>query len=218
GIYASRIQAYNNLGVCYTEWGRYTEAEGALRTALDFSVQSEFGLKDKMVSLDNLAILSYEQRKFEDSLNYARMSLEANAPLESRRAWLCSLGIAGLCSLHLGRLADAREYEREISIGPKLEEYWLSDISYAEIFLARMQHHRGRTPAAVARLEWCAEAFEGRDFFCSNRMKVERLRLSLDRNRDVALRDIRNLLPELRAALAGTLASRLEEVLNRVHP
>lgn len=216
GLHGSSLQIHNNLGVCYIEGGRYDEAERFLQRALELSLPINTAVKDSLVALDNLGILEFERGEYEAAIQYARRSLAANQPIKSRRSWFCSLGLIGLCSLQLGRMADAAESERELRLGPDLHDYWLSDISYVEIFLARILTYRGDRTSGIQRLRESYRAFEGRDFFCCNRMKVEQLRLARAEQPRAVLAEARNLLPQLKAAGARPLAERLSAVVDRL--
>lgn len=211
GLYGHLFHLYNNFGLCYLEWGRYPEAEVLLRKAFDVSSTS-WG--DSLVAADNLGILCFETQRFEEALQLALQSLEANTPLRSPRSWFAATAMAGLTYLHLGKLAEAGECEREVRLALETYEYWLADISYVEVFLARMLVYRGHAGKAIDRLQDAAKRYDDRDFFCASRLRLELIRLQLSRNPDIRMPE----LGSFRERLVDASAYPLVEQLDRVYP
>jgi tetratricopeptide (TPR) repeat protein len=212
-LYSSLFRLHNNLGVCYTEQGRYSEAraqfELASRAGRDFG-----GPDEERLAEDNLAMLNFEMSNFAYALQVARAAAEATAPRSSRTLYYRQ-GIIGLCSLELGLLAQAFEAKREIDLLFDQHEYWSNDVSYVETFLARMLVLEDRVAAARSRLETAIEIYRPRDLMCRSRLELELARIDLKRDPSAALARAEGMLEVLRGTGARPLIDRFEEIADR---
>lgn len=68
------FQILQNLGLSLSDQGRYTEAEGYLRAAMELGWQHSLAAKDQAVSLNNLGFCLYGQERVEEALVYFRKS------------------------------------------------------------------------------------------------------------------------------------------------
>lgn len=130
-----------------------------------------------VIARANQLIMEYERGKI-DQLNESAHSLIAlNRTVAN---WWCDLtawSILGLCALGRGDVEEARRCRREVLLRYEGRDFWISDVSYAEIFLARLSSLEGEVEGAVGRLEEAIAAYEDRDVLCRSRMRLERARL-----------------------------------------
>ncbi len=211
GFWDQRLRALNNLGVCMLEQGKFAEAEE------QFSSVARAGGPDapKEIpgALNNLLITEYERGNYESVIELGRKHL--GEPFLQARLRVGVLGVLGLACLELGRLAQAREYESVILTDTAYGEGLSNDVSYVEIFRARMASLDGNVEGAERRLREKVETFTSRDYYCAARMKVELLRSMASHSPALALGGARELRPRLAAAHAVPLVARLDGIIAR---
>lgn len=212
-LYGKLFSLHNNLGVCYTDQGRYADALVQLDEATRVAEELR-GTGELSTVADNLAMLHLERGEYELALRTVRgamTSSTARAPRElfHRHA------LTGLCSLELGLLAQAFEAKREIELLLQQHEYWGSDVSYVETFLARMLVLEGRPETARERLESAVEIYRPRDLMCRARLELELVRLDLKVDSAGALERAEAMLAVLRGTGARPLIDRFEELADR---
>jgi tetratricopeptide (TPR) repeat protein len=200
---------HNNLGVCYIERGRYSDAERELSKAGEC-----VGTEDSTVAIDNLAILQVERAEWELAARTTR-AITSSAETRSSRRLFLHHAINGLASLELGRLAQAFESKREIELLFQSHEYWSNDMSYVETFLARMLAMEGKENEARTRLETALEVYHGRYMMCRSRLELELARLDLRSDPGASLRRCERMLERLRGSGARPLIERFEELADR---
>jgi tetratricopeptide (TPR) repeat protein len=212
-LFGTLFSLHNNLGVCYTDQGRYGDAllqfEEAARLGREFSVTGEAS-----TVADNLAMLHLERGEHDLALRTVRGAM-TKATSRSPRELFHRHALIGLCSLELGLLAQAFEAKREIDLLFQQHEYWGSDVSYVETFLARMLVMEGRPEAARARLETAVEIYQPRDVMCRARLELELVRLDLKTDPAGALERAESMLETLRGTGARPLVDRFEELADR---
>jgi tetratricopeptide (TPR) repeat protein len=211
-MYDALFALHNNLGVCYTELGRYGEAQRQLEEAA--RVGDELGRQRSTVAAENLAMLHLERGEHDLALRTVRGAM-TKATSRSPRELFHRHALIGLCSLELGLLAQAFEAKREIDLLFQQHEYWGSDVSYVETFLARMLVMEGRPEAARARLETAVEIYQPRDVMCRARLELELVRLDLKTDPAGALERAESMLETLRGTGARPLVDRFEELADR---
>lgn len=211
GLLNQRIKVLNNLGVCYLEQGRWLEAQqqftGVVRAGGAVAPKTVPG------AASNLLILQYEQGYYEDALEWGRRCLKELPP--QTRLRLGILSILGLIYMERGQLLKAREIEKLIRDKPERDVGWSNDISYVEIFAARMSAIDGEVAAAERRLTQKIEEFVDRDFYCMSRMKVELIRSIASHSPYRALEDAESLRPLLSKAQAVPLVERVDRIVSR---
>lgn len=211
GFLDQRLRVLNNLGVCLLEQGRLQEAEE------QFSAVARSGgsvaPKEIPGALNNLLITEYEKGDFESTLALGRKHLRE--PSLQTRLRVGLLGVLGLASLKVGRLAQAREYENLIHTDTEYGDGLSNDVSYVEIFLARMAVIDGKNHQAEDRLREKVDTFASRDFYCAARMEVELLRTVASHSPGLALEKALELRPSLAAAHAAPLVTRLDGIVAR---
>jgi tetratricopeptide (TPR) repeat protein len=212
-LYATLFVLHNNLGVCYTEQGRYPEARGQLEEAARVG-QELIGPSDAAIAADNLCLLYFELGEYEVALRNIQEHPKAG-DTRSPRSLFLRHALVGLCALELGLLSKAFELKREIDLLLKQREYWSSDVSYVEAFLARMLVLEGKPEAARARLETALEVYRGRDMMCRSRLELELARIDLKTDPGAALERAQNMLEVLRGTGARPLIERFEEMVDR---
>lgn len=218
-VYGALQSLHNNLGVCYTEQGRYAEA--AAQFELAARAGTEFGrLGERSLVAENMAMLHIEQSDFEQALKLA-LPIGGNAEARSARALHYRYGVIGLCSLELGLLAQAFEAKREIELLFHQHEYWSNDVSCVETFLARMLVLEDRVDEARERLEKAIEVYRPRDLLCRSRLELELARIELKHDPVAALARSEKMLETLRGTGARPLIDRFDELADRArrrHP
>lgn len=170
--------ALNTYGVLLLEQGRYEEARRVLGEAIGLA-RAAAAVQDQVVVTGNLLLVEHESGNHERAVALAEevLSLSGRAPL----VW-CTIGawsILGLYALERGDLETARGYHDEIQEHATGRDFWISDASYAEIFLARFGVLEGDTAGALARLDQAIAAYADREFFCRSRLQLERARIML---------------------------------------
>jgi tetratricopeptide (TPR) repeat protein len=211
-LFGALFGLHNNLGVCYTEQGRYEEATSHLTAAI--RAGEEFGVRgDRGIASDNLALLHFERGAFKHALESARPA-NAFSPSAPRSLYYRH-AIVGLCSLELGLLAQAFEAKREIEILFDQHEYWSNDMSYVEMFLARMLVLEDRVDEARERLATAIEVYRQRDVLCRARLELELGRIELKRDPAGALERATRMQETLRGTGARPLVDRFEELADR---
>jgi tetratricopeptide (TPR) repeat protein len=212
-LYGSVFGPRNNLGVCYIEQGRFGEASQQLEEAT--RVGKEFGgPSGAAIATDNFVMLNLERGDYRLALKSAREALD-RASKRSARGLFFSYAIVGLCSLELGLLAQAFEAKREIEILFDQHEYWSNDMSYVEMFLARMLVLEDRVDEARERLATAIEVYRQRDVLCRARLELELGRIELKRDPAGALERATRMQETLRGTGARPLVDRFEELADR---
>jgi tetratricopeptide (TPR) repeat protein len=211
-MYDALFALHNNLGVCYTELGRYGEAQQQLEKAA--RVGDELGRQRSTVAAENLAMLHLERGEYELALRTVRGAM-TKATTRSPRELFHRHALIGLSSLELGLLAQAFEAKREIDLLFQQHEYWGSDVSYVEMFLARMLVMEGRPEMARERLEAAVEIYRPRDLMSRARLELELVRLELKTHPTKALERAEAMLETLRGTGARPLVDRFEELADR---
>ena len=180
GLYDRVFQVRNNLGVCLQEQGRYSEAHVQFAAAARIS-DTQAAPNGSVITTDNLAILNYESGDYREAYDLAGRALRSHGRLYDR-SWFTRLGIRGLAALALNDTLDARECFREAKLGlPHLTKL-PSDVSYIEIFIARMLLSEGDRERAKARLSAAIRRSRPRELLSSVRMEIEKLELERRRN------------------------------------
>jgi tetratricopeptide (TPR) repeat protein len=212
-MFGTLFSLYNNLGVCYTDQGRYPDAilqfEEAARLGSELSVSGEAS-----TVADNLAMLHLERGEYELALRTVRGAM-TKATTRSPRELFHRHALIGLSSLELGLLAQAFEAKREIDLLFQQHEYWGSDVSYVEMFLARLLVMEGRPEMARERLEAAVEIYRPRDLMSRARLELELVRLELKTHPTTALKRAEAMLETLRGTGARPLVDRFEELADR---
>lgn len=174
--------ALNTYGVILLEQGRYDEARKVLRKAIELA-RAASAVQDQVVVTGNLLLVEHESGNRETAVALAEevLELSGRAPL----VW-CTIGawsVLGLYALERGDLEAARGYHGQIWEHAMGRDFWISDASYAEIFLARLGVLEGDRSGALARLDRAIAAYADREFFCRSRLQLERARLVLATDR-----------------------------------
>lgn len=211
GFFDQRLRVLNNLGVCFMEQGRWEEAEQQFEAVA--RAGGSVAPKEVPSALNNMLIIKYERGDFAETLELGRKYLNETA-LRTRLR-IGSLAVLGLAELEFGRLSKAREYENAIRTNSGYDLGWSNDVSYVEIFIARMSMIDGNTIQAEVRLNQRVETFWPRDFYCAARMKVEHLRLMARRSPESTVEDAKNLRVTLAAANAVPLVERLDRIITK---
>jgi tetratricopeptide (TPR) repeat protein len=210
-LYANLCVLHNNLGVCYTEQGKYREAQRQLEEAARVG-QELIGSSN--AATDNLCLLHWERGEFEVAMSHLQVHPAVDVT-GSTRSLILRHALKGLCALEFGLLAKGFEVKREIELLLMKREYWSSDVSYVEAFLARMLVLEGNPEAARARLETALEVYRGRDMMCRSRLELELARLDLKADPRAALERAENMIELLRGTGARPLIERFEELVDR---
>ena len=211
GFFDQRLRVLNNLGVCFLEQGQWAAAQqqfGAVVTA-----GGAVAPKEVLSASANILTLAYERGHFERAVELGEQRLAD--PRATTRLQLVSLGVLGLAHLELGQLAKARSVSNMIQINSPFNDTWSNNVSHFEIFLARMAVIDGNAEGAEQRLREQVATFSERDFYCSARMNVERIRLSMAHSPEAALAECLRLRTSLTKARAAPLVDRVDRVMEK---
>lgn len=212
-MYEALFLVHNNLGVCYSELGRYDDGQRHLDEAA--RIGKEFARPSvQAITADNTAMVRLERGDYDLALRTAQAAV-TRADSRAPRALFHRHGLIGLCSLELGLVAQAFEAKREIELLIEHHEYWSSDVSYVEMFLARMLAMEGDLGAARQRLEAAIEIFRPRDLMGQARLELEVARLDLKADPKAALQRSEVMLDNLRGTGARPHIERFEAVVDR---
>ncbi len=211
GFFDQRLKVINNLGVCFLEQGRWSAAEQQFKAVV--AAGGAVAPKEVSSASANLVTLAYERGHFEQAVELGEQRLLD--PQVKTRLQLVSLGLLGLSHLELGQLSKARDVLNTIQTNSPSDEGWSNDVSHFEIFLARMAVIDGNAEAAERRLLEQVSTFANRDFYCSARMDVERIRISIAHSPKAALAEAQGLRERLAKARAIPLVDRVDRLLEK---
>lgn len=170
--------ALNLYGVMLLERGDYEDARRILRDAIGQAVAVS-ALPDRVLATGNLLLVEHESGNRPEAETLAREVLLLGQQAPFLWATIGAWSILGLYALEGDDLAGARMYRESILEHATGRDFWGSDASYAEIFLARLKVLEGDRGTALGRLEEAIAAYSDRDFFCRSRLQLERARLLL---------------------------------------
>nr|PZN82248.1 MAG: hypothetical protein DIU57_12030 [Pseudomonadota bacterium] len=161
----------------------------------------------------NRMILEFERGRKQQAENQARDLIEMNRTLSNLWFDLTAWSILGLCALDRGAVEEARKCRDEVLRQYEGKDFWISDVSYAEIFLARLSSLEGDVAGAVRRLEQAIAAYEDRDVLCRSRMQLERARLLRELDPAESRREAEAVLERARRMGARPLMEKAEAIL-----
>lgn len=208
-----RIGISNNLGVTYLEQGRWEEADRQFQIAL---AAAQFDSRREVLStISNIAILRWETEKYQEAIQMAMSCVDKGSDHRSTRTRFLGLAVLGLAQLATGKLSEARAAERELRISLPIGQWWGNDISYPEIFLARIAIIDGRTAEAENRLKEQIEFASSLDYYCAARLKTEMLALQCLGNPEETLIAAEELRYHLARAKAVPLVIRIDGIIAR---
>ncbi len=122
-------------------------------------------------------LAEFESGDVDTSRAQAEQIIAWNRPTSVRWSDSTAWSILGLCALARGDYTEANRCRREVLLRFEGRDFWVSDVSYSEVFLARLTALEGEPEKALERLERAIAAYEHRDVFCRSRMQLERARL-----------------------------------------
>src|SRR5690606_438179 len=93
---------------------------------------------------------------------------------------------------------------------------WIGDLSYPEIFLARIGILEGRTDSAIERLEQVIRAYRNRDVCCRLRLEAELARILADSEPERASVLANTVKDQALRMGARPLVQKAETVLDRI--
>jgi DNA-binding SARP family transcriptional activator/tetratricopeptide (TPR) repeat protein len=201
--------------IALMESGEYQASEEIMLGVIASAEDSDSN-QEKMIACGNLMVLYYEMR---DLYRARRAASEMLSWDVHAVPWWCNMtawSILGLCALERGRFAEANQCRREVLLRFEGRDFWVSDVSYAEMFLARLAAMEGEVENALARLERAITAYEGRDVFCLSRLQLERARLLVDRDPGEAWRLAGAVRTRAKEMGARPLVAKADAILDRV--
>lgn len=211
GFLDQRLRVLNNLGVVYMEQGRWAEAIEQFTAVA--RAGGSVAPKEVPSALTNLLTVEYEQGNLEEAVKRGNRYLRETS-LKTRLRLGC-LALLGLAHLELGHLAGARECQHAIEANGGYDAGWSNDVSYLEIFRARMAVIDGRARQAVDRLRSRIKAFSEGYFYCGARMRIELLKIIAPQHPVEVLTKAHELRPSLTSAHAAPLVERLDRIITR---
>lgn len=166
----------NTYGVVLLERGSFEEARRVLGEAVELARNSA-ALQDLVVVTGNLLLVEYESGNREGAIGLAEEVIDLS--VKATLLW-CTIGawsILGLYAIDRGDLEAARRCRDGLLSHATGRDFWISDASYAEIFLARLAVMEGDRSGALERLDRAIAAYTDREFFCRARLHLERARV-----------------------------------------
>ncbi|HET9984194.1 MAG TPA: hypothetical protein VFQ38_11425, partial [Longimicrobiales bacterium] len=188
-----RIPLMIYSSVASADMGDYGAASKLLDDAIRNTIQ-EGDWRNYVCAQHNRAFYAYEQ----GMLIEARQAANAALVRRGLGAWYneaSTWSLLGLISLDEGEHEQAAVVRERLLEGYLPRRIWGPDLSYIEIFLARMEVADGRRDLALARLSEVIAAYEHRDVFCLSRVQLEKARMLVGTDPDEA----RRLAREVRA-------------------
>jgi tetratricopeptide (TPR) repeat protein len=160
-----------NKASVLVEMGRFAEAREIVKPILStFTEEDPF--QTLATAYGNLAIASFYNGDHEDLLSLAEKSLANSANVLHHV--LISWALMGLAHLELGSLTRAHECANELDqLFPDSTAERYADISFVEIFRARLTSRFGNREMAIQRLETAIIAYQNRDPCSRLRLQIE---------------------------------------------
>lgn len=215
GAVALEPVTLNSYGVLQLERGDYDGAEVMFREAIRHAFDAE-ALDEQIVFQGNLLLLKYETGQRAEATELARtvIALSHRTPV-----WWCTIGawsILGLYALESRQFKEANQCGIEVQRLIEDRNFRVSDVSYPEIFLARLLEVEGDVDSALKRLDQLIAVFEKRDVFCRSRLELERARFMLTVDRDEAWRQATEVKVRGQRIGAKPLVAKADNILERI--
>jgi DNA-binding SARP family transcriptional activator/tetratricopeptide (TPR) repeat protein len=213
-FWSARSGLLNNLAVLFIESGRYQEALELIGEAEQ--VARAAGAKRILGPLlGNKAIVFLELSR---NAELAQVGSELLNEIDEFGPWWSR--VAGLFSLGMAALAR-RDYPQATECAAELRNAVSSnrrtnDLSYAEIFIARVAEHEGDIAGAVARLEQRISEYQDRDIFCRYRLELERARLLMQSRPQEAVAAAGRIRDHAARMSAQPLVRKADAILDRL--
>ena len=198
--------------VIETARGNWREA-GALYDRVNQVIDRDNTGYYTIILAANRMVMEFEQGCNGEAEKEARNLIEMNRTLSNLWFDLTAWSILGLCALDRGAVEEARRCREEVLRRYQGKDFWISDVSYAEIFLARLSSLEGNVERAVERLEQAIAAYEDRDVLCRSRMQLERARLLRELDPAESRREAEAVLERAREMGARPLMEKAEAIL-----
>lgn len=184
----STLDCYLALGAILLDCGDYERAEAVMGKTIEMAREEEERYKEVNIQ-GNLMLLHFERGDHTAACSAATELLES---VRTTGHWWCEItawAVLGLCALERGGLKEARRCGGEVERLFEGRDFWVPDISYVEMLLARLAAVEGRHATAVERLGDAIAAYEKRDVFCRSRLRLERARLLVRLDPQAAARE-----------------------------
>jgi len=194
------------------ESGRWEEAEAIFREISQVAAETG-ATHESIIAKTNQLVMTYERGRSESLFALSERILADNNMVKNRWCDLTAWSILGLCALDRGAVEEARRCREEVLRRYQGKDFWISDVSYAEIFLARLSSLEGNVERAVERLEQAIAAYEDRDVLCRSRMQLERARLLRELDPAESRREAEAVLERAREMGARPLIEKAEAIL-----
>jgi tetratricopeptide (TPR) repeat protein len=205
--------ACNNLGCLLMRVGRHAEAEDTLQRA--YAIQSRRDRSMLTQSLLNLAETARRSRDLE--LAIARFC-EMVASARELEYWseeaVAHAGL-GLCLLEAERMEEARAAGAAALAAVADREEWFEDREFVEILLARLAALDGHHADALGRMESTSEILASYDVYAWARVEVERTRLLVSSDPDLARSSLERIVASLQG-IPGGFAPEIKELQQRL--
>jgi hypothetical protein len=196
------------------EQGSFVEASN-LSSEMKRRVKSVDGVQVLAILCANEAVMFYEMGKHGEAIRVMYEGLQYLNRFDVAWPRIGILGLSGLIALEQGDFAKARMLGDEAK--SRLDQLGMraSDVSSAEILIARLEATlHGRT-SAIARLRTAIEDYRERDLLCRLKMQLELARLLKPVDRHLGRRVATEVFEIARALDARPLAERADSFLHR---
>lgn len=204
----------SHIHMLLVEQGNFVEAS-ALAAEMRRRVRSVDGVQVLGILCANEGVMFHEMGKFGEAIRVMHEALQYLSRFDVVWPRIGILGLSGMIAFEQGDLAKARMLGDEAK--SRLDQLGMraSDVSSAEILIARLEatlHHR---TTAVARLRTAIEDYRERDLLCRLKMQLELARLLKPVDRQSARREATQVYEVARSIEARPLAERADSFLHR---
>lgn len=208
-----RTVMYNNWAVLRCEIGDFSGAEALLREAQAYAARdSEW--RGYVVAEGNLASCAF----FSGDYNAAKRHAEEVLVREAFSPWYntaISLGIQGIIAIEAGLTSDVCMIENRLKAVLADRFPAASDISIADMFIARVLELKDDRDGALTYIKRRLEQCEHGDVFCRLRLQLELARLLLAQYPQQAVALARQVRERASEMEARPLLDRAESLLRR---
>jgi hypothetical protein len=204
----------SHIHMLLVEQGSFVEAL-SLSSEMRRRVKSVDGVQVLAILCANEAVMFYEMGKYGEASRIMNEGLQYLNRFDVAWPRIGILGLSGLIALEQGDLGKARTLGDEARA--RLDQLGMraSDVSSAEILIARLEATLRSRTVAIARLRSAIEDYRHRDLLCRLKMQLELARLLKPVDRDSGRHEATLVFEIARAIDARPIAERADAFLHR---
>jgi hypothetical protein len=197
------------------EQGKYADAD-QLGAEIRTRAEEMSAIHALVVLNANTAVKYYEMGDYPSCRQAAELALMNVERSESLPLKLSVLGILGLCALEQGHRNEAFTIAQSAITARGPLQVRLTDSSYLEILLSRVDMLKTKPAEAIDRLRSALEYYADGDVVCRLRIQCELARVLKTTDRNEARRHAKEVYEKARAIGARPLADRADSLLHRL--